>query len=214
MLCENCGQRRAEIHLVRVVNGTCVEEDICRQCAEKMMPFHDAERALKMSFSLEGIMNVGDALKNLLFPMLPELYEIEDRKTTCPHCGKEIAIDELFGKKDKEPEDSGNETAIEDLFAGKTKEPRDRDVIFDFSRTEAGVEPPKETSDENKDRPKAVSPDAKIENAADSAEKELAALAAELTAALREERYERAAEIRDRVTALKKIMIGEESKEA
>lgn len=189
MLCENCGQRKAEIHLVRVVNGTCVEEDICRQCAEKMMPFHDAERALKMSFSLEGIMNVGDALKSLLFPMLPELYDIEDRETKCPHCGKEITIDELFG--------------------GKARELDDRDVVFDFSQTGTGMEQPQQKRVENQ---AAAGP--KIENAPDSAEKELAALAKELDAALREERYERAAEIRDRVAALKKIMIGEEPKEA
>lgn len=193
MLCENCGQRKAEIHLVRVVNGTCVEEDICRQCAEKMMPFHDAERALKMSFSLEGIMNVGDALKNLLFPMLPELYEIEDRETKCPHCGKEITIDELFG--------------------GKTKQFEDRDVVFDFSQTGTGMEQPQQKRVESKHAAEGVTAGPKIEEAG-SAEKELAALAKELDAALLEERYERAAEIRDRVAALKKIMIGEEPKEA
>lgn len=194
MLCENCGQRKAEIHLVRVVNGACVEEDICRQCAEKMMPFHDAERALKMSFSLEGIMNVGDALKNLLFPMLPELYEIEDRETKCPHCGKEITIDELFG--------------------AKTKEFEDRDVVFDFSQTGTGMEQPQQKRAERESPAPDVLSGPKIENEAISAEKELATLAKELDAALREERYERAAEIRDRVAALKKIMIGEEPKEA
>lgn len=194
MLCENCGQRKAEIHLVRVVNGACVEEDICRQCAEKMMPFHDAERALKMSFSLEGIMNVGDALKNLLFPMLPELYEIEDRVTKCPHCGKEITIDELFG--------------------GKAKESGDRDVVFDFSQIGTDMEQPRQKRAEHKSLAPDVPSAPEIENAPVSAEKEFAALAKELGDALREERYERAAEIRDRVAALKKIMIGEEPKEA
>lgn len=194
MLCENCGQRKAEIHLVKVVNGACVEEDICRQCAEKMMPFHDAERALKMSFSLEGIMNVGDALKNLLFPMLPELYEIEDRETKCPHCGKEITINELFG--------------------GKAKELEDRDVVFDFSQTGADMEQPGQKPAENQSLTPPVQSGPKIENASDAAEKELAELAKELDSALREERYERAAEIRDRVAALKKIIVGEEPKEA
>lgn len=112
----------------------------------------------------------------------------------CPHCGKEITIDELFG--------------------GKAKEIEDRDVVFDFSQTGTDVEPLQQGHGENKKQTQAVPADRIIENASDSAEKELAALAKELDSALRDERYERAAEIRDRVAALKKMMIGEEPKEA
>lgn len=192
MLCGNCGQRKAEIHLVRVINGACVEEDICRECAEKMMPFNDAEQALKMSFSLEGMMNVNDALKSLLFPILPDLYAAKGVDLKCPHCGQKIDPEELI---DTPGEDNSGE----------------RDIVFDFSQLGVKKEASMQASSEEEVR--VISPDLNTQNAPNSAEKELGMLAQELTVALSEERYERAAEIRDRVETIKKAMIGEEPKE-
>lgn len=194
MMCENCGQRRAEIHLVQVINGVRIEENICRQCAEKMMPAMGADRALKMSLSLEGIMGAGDVLKNLLFPMLPELYEIEYREMKCPHCGKEIEPGELFGKH----------------------EDKAHDDAFDFSRAEGETGSARKASCEGGTaQVQAVVPEIKIESRPERTEpeKELANLTRELELVLRAEKYERAAEIRDRVAELQKI-ISEKSKEA
>lgn len=197
MMCENCGQRRAEIHLVKVINGVRIEENICRQCAGEMMPFHEAEKALKMSFSLEGIMSTGDALKNLLFPMMPELYEIEDREMKCPHCGKEIAPDELFSKNRE-----------------KSREREFGSSVLDFSQTESESGSARKTSYEGSTaQAQTVTPDLKTEKFPESAEKELAKLTKELELVLRAEKYERAAEIRDRVAELQKI-ISEKSEEA
>lgn len=194
MLCENCGQRKAKIHLVRVINGNCVEENICGQCAEKKMPFRDAEQGVKMSFSLEGIMDMGDVLKNLLFPMWSEQHETQSLDFKCPHCGKEISPDELLGIND-----------------GIVGEQADDEPVF--PPLDAPAEPVSEIRSEDMPGTQVVKPDLTIQNALDAEEKELSELAKELTAALREERYERAAEIRDRVAVLKKIMIGEEPKE-
>lgn len=192
MLCENCGQHKAEIHLVRVMNGARVEEDICRECAEKMVPFDDAQRALKMSFSLEGMMNVSDALKNLLFPMLPELYAAKGDDLKCPHCGQKITPEELFDIQGQE-------------------ESEEKNVIFDFSHFGVKEEAPMQPSSE--EAAQAVFPDLNTQSVPNSAEQELGVLAQELTVALSEERYERAAEIRDRVEAIKRIMTGNEPKE-
>lgn len=192
MLCENCGQRKAEIHLVRVINGACVEEDICRECAEKMMPFNDAERALKMSFSLEGMMDVNDALKNLLFPILPDLYAAKGVDLKCPHCGQKIDPEELI------------ETPSEDNSG-------ERDIVSDSSQL--GVKEEVSTQAPSEEEVRVITPDLSTQDVPNSAEQELGMLAKELTEALTEERYERAAEIRDRVEAIKKVMTGEEPKE-
>lgn len=189
MLCENCGERKAEIHLVKIINGMQIEEDICRKCAEKMMPFHDAAKALKLSFSLEGIMNAGDALRNLLLPMLPDLYEVEGKAMKCPHCGKEIDPDDLFDKL-------GDKS-----FDG-------RDIIFDFSGMKGINEAVTESAAAEAKgdvRVQVSVPDLKIPNP-DSAEAELVGLKKELEFVLRDERYEHAAEIRDRIAELEKTI--------
>lgn len=183
MLCENCGKRKAEIHLVKVINGVRVEEDICRECAEKLMPFHEAAKALRMSFSLDGIMNVEGALRNLLLPMLPELYEIEGKDMRCPHCGEKINADELFGRLESE---------------------QGTDIVFDFSHT-AGMSGETNCGKEKKQATaQAAAPDLAVESQPESAEKELSALKKELEFVLRGEKYERAVEIRDRIIELEK----------
>lgn len=187
MLCENCGERRAEIHLVKVINGARIEEDICRKCAEKMMPFHEAAKVLKMSLSLEGIMNAEEALKNLLLPMLPDIYEIGGKEMKCPHCGKELDFDELFGQIS---EDQHGE-----------------DIVFDFSQ--AGGEANSSSGDsELKSEAQIHAPavNMQLKNQPATSEKELAGLKKELEIVLRGEKYERAAEIRDRIIELEKII--------
>lgn len=192
MLCENCGQRKAEIHLVKVINGAFMEEDICRVCAEKIVPFNDAERASKTSFSLEGIINVSDALASLMFPVLSNFYTTRDGELKCPHCGQKITHEELS--------DIESETNSEKMG-----------IVFDFSQSEAKERAPIRAPIGQTEC--AVPFDPKTQKTYNSAEDELSMLAQELTAALSEERYERAVEIRDRVEAIKKIMMGDKPKE-
>lgn len=191
MLCENCGERRAEIHLVKIINGTQIEEDICRECAEKMMPFNDAAKALRLSFSLEGIMNVEEAARRLLFPILPELYEADGKDMRCPHCGEVIDPDELFNK-----------------LGDKSVE--GRDIIFDFSGAgQSGENSGEGVAAEAKSvaRTQVTMPDLEISES-DVMDKELIGLKKELEFVLRGERYERAAEIRDRIVELEKTIKG------
>lgn len=187
MLCENCGERRADIHLVKIINGVRTEEDICRKCAEKMMPFHEAAKALKKSFSLEDIMNAENALKNLLLPILPELYGIGDKEMKCPHCGKEIDPDELFCQ------------------LGDNRE--NRDIVFDFSQAAARADSAGDAHEARSEVQVHVPVvGAPITKEPVSSEKELAGLKRELDLVLRGERYERAAEIRDRIIELEKTI--------
>lgn len=196
MLCENCGEHRAEVHFVRVVNGEKREEHICRKCAEQMLPFNEATKMMKMSFSLEGIMNVEEALKSLLLPMIPEIYGLDDKEIKCPHCGGTLDAQELmklFAEGlDREQaatfDDLGeilSETGHYDENPSKRREEY-RDRLFEKEATKDFVRPPVE------------------EAPGDPTERELAGLRKELEFVLRGERYERAAEIRDRIYQLEK----------
>lgn len=194
MLCENCGERKAEVHFVRVVNGEKREEHMCRQCAEEMLPINEAAKMMKMSFSLEGIMNVEEALKSLLLPMIPEIYALDDREVKCPHCGKKLDAEDL---EKMFSEDAGAKDAADDNYrevdipfgddAGKRREAY-RDHLFGDSESAKLARPVQKDEMPH----------------ADPARSELVGLKKELDSALRGEKYERAAEIRDRIFELEK----------
>jgi len=192
MMCEKCGERSAEIHIVKVINGVRVEEDLCRSCAEQLIPFGQSGRGLRMSFSLEGIPGAEDMFRNLLLPMLPELYETSGEDFKCPHCGKEIEVEDLFGK----PLGKANGVG---------------EVLFDFSAPSF-----KRGSDRAVTDVKTAAPasDLETEGKSKTVEKELAGLKREMEFVLRGERYERAAQIRDRIKELEKNITEEETKGA
>jgi len=195
MLCENCGERRAEVHFVRVLNGEKREEHICRQCAEQLLPFNEAAKMMKMSFSLEGIMNVEEALKSLLLPMIPEIYGLDDKEIKCPHCGGSLdteALMDLFAEglhRDESLEELHDvlpeAVAYEEDVERRRQQYRER--LFE---KDAGVEAKLPVKEETLPE--------------DPVERELAGLKKELAFVLRGERYERAAEIRDRIFELEK----------
>ncbi len=91
MLCEQCGTRRAEIHLVNVVNGERVVRHLCRECAEEHLKVDDVTNLMKMSFSVEGLMGIEQAFKELVMPAIRSSYANKAGKTkkgrVCPHCG-------------------------------------------------------------------------------------------------------------------------------
>lgn len=91
MLCERCGVNKAEVHLVRIVNGKRVFDYICRQCAKEVIPFDEAAKMMKMTLSLEGILDLQEALKDLILPAITGMNEDADIELTCPHCGESIS---------------------------------------------------------------------------------------------------------------------------
>lgn len=98
MLCERCGKNEAEVHLVKMVNGERHIEHVCRRCARELIP--NAGKSMKMSFSLEGFAGLEDALKEMLSPILPELYGGVDNIVHCPNCGAPIPREIFDGAAD------------------------------------------------------------------------------------------------------------------
>lgn len=91
MLCERCGVNKAEVHLVRIVNGKRVLDYICRQCAKEIIPFDEAAKMMKMTLSLEGILDLQEALKDLILPAITGMNDDADIELICPHCGESIS---------------------------------------------------------------------------------------------------------------------------
>ncbi len=92
MLCERCGLKKAEIHLMRVANGKRVVSRLCRECAQEVVPFDEAAKMMKMTFSLEGIMDLQEALRDLILPVVSGIDSQEESDLKCPHCGGPISF--------------------------------------------------------------------------------------------------------------------------
>ena len=100
MLCEQCGTRRAEIHLVSVVNGEKRVQHLCRECAGEFLNMNDVTNLMKLSFSVEGLMGIDEAFRELVMPALRSAYaNKKNARHICPHCGKELP-DSMFEHKD------------------------------------------------------------------------------------------------------------------
>ena len=110
MQCDRCGKEGADIYVVKILNGHSVEEHLCRDCMRDVLPVDEVSRMFKVSFSLDGIMQMQDAIKDLLMPMLPGLSGEDDSSIICPHCGKKITFDDVAGLAD----DSREELPIEE----------------------------------------------------------------------------------------------------
>lgn len=91
MLCERCGVNKAEVHLMRIASGKRVVNYLCKQCAREVIPFEEAAKMMKMTFSLEGILDLQEALKELIFPTMTGGSGDTDAELTCPHCGETIS---------------------------------------------------------------------------------------------------------------------------
>ena len=114
MLCDQCGTRRAEIHLIKVVNGERHAQHLCRECAEELFNMDDMTSRMKMSFSVEGLLGMEEAIKELLMPALRSVYaNRKSAKHICPHCGG-VLPDSMF-----EHNEEAAETARQDPPAEK-----------------------------------------------------------------------------------------------
>ena len=88
MLCERCGTRHADIHLVKVVNGERRVQHLCRECAGEFLSSNDVTNLMKLSLSVEGLMGIDEAFRELVMPALRGAYaQKKSAKHICPHCG-------------------------------------------------------------------------------------------------------------------------------
>lgn len=99
MLCEQCGMKEAEIHLVNVVNGERHISHLCRECAESRLHLDDVTNIIKMQFSLDGLANIEEAFRDLVIPALRKSGGNASKQHICPHCGG-VLPEEMFGNDD------------------------------------------------------------------------------------------------------------------
>ncbi len=116
MLCEQCKVRRAEIHLVNVVNGERQVQHLCRECAEAHLHLDDVSNLLKMSFSVEGLMDIEEAFKELVIPALRGAYTRKRAARLCPHCGG-VLPDAMFEERTKSQSVPAEEEVKDDTSA-------------------------------------------------------------------------------------------------
>ena len=90
MLCDQCKERRAEVHLVTVINGERCIRHLCRECAENSLRADDVSNLMRLSFSLEGLMGIEEAFKELVLPALRSAQQPPRQPRLCPHCGAEL----------------------------------------------------------------------------------------------------------------------------
>lgn len=88
MLCEECGQRTATVHLTQIVNGKKTERHLCAQCAQR----HEHEFFFEPQFSIHNL------LAGLLEGWQPPAGTVQDLR--CSRCGlryREFARTGLLG---------------------------------------------------------------------------------------------------------------------
>jgi len=78
MLCENCGEREAVIHLTQIVNNAVTTMHLCEPCA--------AEKGVETSASVAKF-PLGDFLASLGKESAPEPEEAGAPGVACPACG-------------------------------------------------------------------------------------------------------------------------------
>ena len=164
MLCEQCGQRQATVHVTRVVNGHATSRHLCERCAREQgdwepIPF------------FEPTFGIAELLSGLLTQHGAQLGWREGRNAACPRCRTtytEFARTGLVGC-----------ATCYEAFAPAI-EPILRRVHG--STQHGGKAPPRRGRRD--------------------AAAELEELRRQLEAAVREERYEDAARLRDRIRRL------------
>ena len=91
MMCDECGQNQATIHIATIIGGKKKDENLCAQCWQKR------------NAQLLGGLAVGDLLSKLLGakPQAEQPEQQEDEEgcdLTCPGCGMSFAEFQKTGK--------------------------------------------------------------------------------------------------------------------
>ena len=91
MMCDECGQNQATVHIATIIGGNKKDENLCAQCWQKR------------NAQLLGGLAVGDLLSKLLGakPQAEQPEQQEDEEgcdLTCPGCGMSFAEFQKTGK--------------------------------------------------------------------------------------------------------------------
>jgi protein arginine kinase activator len=77
MLCDDCKERQASVHITKINNGQKTEKHLCEVCAEK---------AGELSFAADSQFAIQDFLKGMMGGGLAGLPQ-QRAETACPGCG-------------------------------------------------------------------------------------------------------------------------------
>lgn len=177
MLCDNCGKNEANIRLTQIINGKKTEMIICEQCGEKLgITSMDFEMPIDISNFLGDFMLENDDSEFMPFNTLGKALK-------CNRCNityKEFLDNGKFG--------------CEECY--KTFEDKIDILVKKIQGTDKYLGRKARNSKENQVQ------DKKAENKTDN---QIQNLQIKLKQAIKEERYEDAAKIRDEIKKLEEI---------
>ena len=91
MLCQNCGEKEATIHLTKIINGEKTELFLCEKCAEETG---------KISFKSSDPFSFQNLLSGILNPEIESSFTHAKKELKCDNCGltyKEFSENGLLG---------------------------------------------------------------------------------------------------------------------
>lgn len=175
MLCSNCGKNEANVRYTRIINGEKTEFALCEECAKKM-GLEDIDFNIPINFS--NFLSDFFEDDNLL----PSFAKIENEK--CPKCG--LTYDDFvnngkFGCSECYNTFSNKLDSILKNLHGTSKHigRKPKNIVKTIN----------EKNDENQ----------KVKNEVDEKQEKINKLNKDLQNAIKEERYEDAAKIRDEI---------------
>ncbi len=83
MLCDNCHNKEANVHLIQIINGQKIESHLCDTCSKEK---GDALFAQTMDFGLEQF-DLSNIISGLMGLMVPKQDEEGNLENECPNCG-------------------------------------------------------------------------------------------------------------------------------
>lgn len=177
MLCSNCGKNEANIRYTRIINGEKTEYRLCEECAKKA-GIEDIDFSMPIDFSNF----LSDFFEDE--PLLPSFAKSND--LTCPGCG--LTFDDFvkhgkFGCKECYTTFEERLDSILKNLHGTSKH---------VGRKPSNILEAKKINNEEKEEVKAKTEEVKEESKLDKLNKDL-------KLAIKEERYEDAAKIRDEI---------------
>ena len=192
MLCDNCGKKEANVRYTENINGRRKELNLCEECSQKLgIGQMDFSMPINFSSFLGGFME--DFARPEFMPMFQELKTL-----TCDHCGYtfddimntgKLGCEECYDVFSERLDPLIKRIQGENRHVGRIGKIVDS-KIDEKEANKRGKENLNNTKNEPKEKKQEIS---KIEK-----------LQEELKEAIKEERYEDAAKLRDEIKKLEK----------
>lgn len=168
MICEECGERPANVHVTSIINGEVSAQHLCIQCAKEKGEYHFmADPSLMIQNLMAGLAGAGT--------MAPPAQGL-----SCPSCGLPFSQFQATGRLGCTDCYESFKELLKPVIARVQAGPRHRGKI-----------------------PAKLGPEVQIQQ-------ELLSLREELAGLVKEEAYEKAASVRDRIRSLEDQQEGDQ----